>query len=147
MIRDTTNQFGSTGSTGGTGTAITFNTNDYISNITHVLGTSQITINVNGTYLFIYSIELHGNSADVDIWVSKNGVGVTGTTRRITLQNVNDYKVVTFSFVTNAVINDYYELFQTSTNTTAGLTSVTGITGPTRPDISSAVVTVSKVSN
>ncbi len=126
---------------------VTFDTNVIETNISHTVGTSVITINVNGVYLFTFVAKLYGAAADIDMWMRKNGVDVADTNNHITLQNSNDWKILTVSYINTAVTNDYFELVQSSTDINAGLVSIGAQTSPTRPASTSITLTINKISN
>jgi hypothetical protein len=117
------------------------------SNIITQQTSSQILMNQNGTYLFAMNAQVGGAAADVDIWYRKNGVDIPNTNIRSTIQNVNDKRVSSFTFIDTALATDYYELYQASTDIDAGILSFFGITGPNRPNIPSITVTINKVSD
>ncbi|MBA3706872.1 MAG: hypothetical protein H0W84_13515, partial [Bacteroidetes bacterium] len=127
---------------------ITYETNEGINLITHstTVNPSRIIIQQQGNYLITFSAELHGASADVDIWIRQNGVDVDRSNSRSSLQNSSDYRLLVVTFVVPALAGDYFELVQSSTNTSAGIVVIAAGTSPTRPSIPSIIVTINKIS-
>ena len=126
---------------------ITFDTNDSLNRITHTASSSQIVIQVPGTYRFEIVAQLSGAIADVDIWLRKNGVDIPRTNRRKTLESANDYTLLSITSTQTCVANDYYEVVQASTSTLAGLVALPAQVSPTRPATPSIVLTVNKISD
>jgi hypothetical protein len=127
---------------------ITYETNEVLNLITHstTVNPSRIAIQVSGTYLITFSAELSGGSADVDIWLRQNGTDVPRSNSRSHLAGT-DYRILTVTFIVGAVANDYFELVQSSTNTSVGLTAVVAGINPTRPAITSIIATINKISD
>ncbi len=144
QIRATNSQFVPSGMTG---SSILFDADDYLNDVTHVANSSQIVIDIDGVYAISYSIELFGAQSDVDIWIKKNGTDILSSLRRTTLQNVNDFRTVSCTLLNSAVATDYFEIWQSSLSTNAGIYGATGLVDPDRPDISSAILTLHKISN
>lgn len=131
-----------------TAQALTYETDETINMIGHstTVNPSRMVVQVPGTYLITFSAQLHGAAADIDIWLRQNGTDVVRSNSRSSLQNSNDYRILTVTFIVPAVANDYFELVQSSTNTSAGIYAVSTGTNPTRPSIPSVIVTINKVS-
>ena len=143
-ISDSNNQFVSSTTTE---ELISFDTNDSLNRISHTSNSSQIVIQVPGTYRFEIVAQLGGATADVDIWLRKNGVDIPRTNRRKTLQSANDYVLLSITSTQTAAANDYFELVQASTSTLAGLIALAAQVSPTRPATPSIVLTVNKISD
>ena len=133
---------------------ITYETNETINLITHstTVNPSRITIQVSGTYLITFSAELSsasGIDAEVSIWLQKNGVDVARSTSKDQLASNNglDYRILSSTFIVNAIANDYFELLQSSTDVTSGLVAFAAGTSPTRPGIPSVIVRMHKISD
>jgi hypothetical protein len=126
--------------------AINLNLFSPSNSISHPTGT-QILINQNGTYLFVFAAHIGGAAADIDIWYKKNGINVPMSNIRSTIQNVNDSRIMSYAFLDTAIATDYYELYQASTDVNAGIIAFSGITGPTRPNILSISLTVNRISD
>lgn len=132
-----------------TAKVIAYETDEIINQVTHstTVNPSRVTVQVTGTYLVTFSAQLHGASADIDIWLRQNGADVARTNSRSSLQNSGDYRILTVTFIVPAVVNDYFELVQSSTNISAGLFAVSAGTNPTRPSIPSIIITINKISD
>lgn len=131
-----------------TSKVITYEINEVVNEIGHstTVNPSRVTIQIDGTYLITFSAQLHGASGDVDIWLRQNGADVLRSNSRSSLQNSNDYRILTVTFIVPAVANDYFELVQSSTSTFAGIFAISAGTNPTRPSVPSIIVTINKVS-
>jgi hypothetical protein len=145
IISDTTSQFVAATSTE---KAITFNTNDMINFITHStsINPSRIIIQFAGIYSLKYTIQIGGGTGSLDFWLRKNGLDLPRTNFRTNLQSASDFQTINMSFILSLNAGDYLEVFQASSSLTAGIIAVTGLTFPTRPDIASIVLTISKIS-
>ena len=126
---------------------ITFDTNELLNRITHTASSSQIVIQVPGTYRFEIVAQLSGGIADVDIWLRRNGVDIPRTNRRKTLESASDYALLSITSTQTAAANDYFEVVQASTSTLAGLVALPAQVSPTRPATPSIVLTVNKISD
>jgi len=145
-VSSSTNQYVSSTTTAG---LITYETNEVLNLISHStsVNPSRIIVQVPGVYFISFSSVLKGGSADVDIWLRQNGADVPRSNTRSSLQNSNDYRCLTVTFIVNAVANDYFEFLQASTNISAGLTAIGTLTNPVRPSCPSIIVTINKISD
>ena len=128
-------------------TVWTYNTTE-ISNGIVIQNNSQIKVNNTGVYEFGYSPQIEktqGSDATVTIWAAINGIPVTrsSSTLRLVSNSVLTLPFVSFIFEMNA--NDYVEFFFSSSNQYVQLTSISGLTGPTRPDAPSIIIVAKQV--
>ena len=126
-----------------TAQAITYNTPLELNQITFTAGTSSITITVAGTYLITFSAELHGADADIDIFFRLNGTNIVDSNSRSSLQNATEYRVLTINFLITLAAGDVIQLFWSTTNTEAKLTTIVAGDNPSVP---SMIVTINRVS-
>jgi hypothetical protein len=111
-----------------------------------VQNNSQIKVNNTGVYEFGYSPQIEktqGSDATITIWAAINGIPVirSSSTLKLVSNSVLTLPFVSFIFEMNA--NDYVEFFFSSDNQYVQLTSLSGLTTPTRPD-SPALIVVAK---
>ena len=126
-----------------TAQAITYNTPLELNQITFTASTSSITMTVAGTYLIIFSAELHGADADIDIFFRLNGTNIDDSNSRTSLQNATEYRVLTVNFLITLAAGDVIQLFWSTTNTGAKLTTIVAGANPSVP---SMIVTINRVS-
>jgi hypothetical protein len=146
MISDNTSQFVESITSEA---LVTLNTNVLLNQITHstLVNPSRVIIQVPGIYVITFRAQINGGSADINLWVKKNGIDVAGSSSKSSLQNANDYRLVTVTLITSAVAHDYYEIVQASTNINVGLAALPPELDPIRPDSSSIVFTIYKISD
>ena len=127
---------------------ITYNTTDLSSGIS-IVSSSRITIANAGIYNIEFSAQLQKNSGgddQVDIWLAKNGSNVANSNTTIMLHSNPGYEVAAWNFLVQANAGDYYELYWSSSDTTAQIHAASAGTNPTRPAIPSIILSVTQVS-
>ena len=129
-----------------TGYAVTFN-NTYIGEGISVESNSRITVTSDGIYNFQLTMQLdHTNSSDATLyaWINKSGtdVGYSGLVHNV---KGNDYHVAHWNFSIDLEAGDYIEMYWATSDT--GLTLATVAATTPHPGVSSAVLSVSFVSN
>lgn len=130
-------------------TLITYDSEEALSGISHTVGNSRITIQSNGTYMFIIGgqVAMSGGGAqkNVDYWLRKGGVDVVNSGIRLSLLNANDTDVLILNYALNLVANDYVELVQAADSGSVGigLTRLTAFAGG--PNIPAVIVSVWKI--
>jgi hypothetical protein len=102
-----------------------------------------------GKYNIAFSAQIYqtNNTANVNIWLSKNGSPVSNTNTKVNLNSNNHYLVAAWNFFVDAAANDYYEIIwsSSSTNTTIQYDPEVTISGNVHPAIPSIILTVNQV--
>jgi hypothetical protein len=129
-----------------TPTAISYNTVE-ISNGTTISG-SQIGFQHTGIYEIGYSLQVEktqgGGSADVEIWLKKNGSDVLRTDSILGLSS-NSVKQLPFvSIMLELVANDYLEIFFASDSEHIQITAVAAQTTPYAVPAAPSIIVVAK---
>lgn len=131
--------------------AITFNTNDLISGITHstTVNPSRIQIDQAGSYLITFSAI--GKSAvankSLDIWLKVDGVNVANSNTVSRFVGSANERIITVTYIYTFTASQYFELYMASNDTGTHLLATGTQTNPTRPACPSIIITVNKVSN
>jgi hypothetical protein len=127
-------------------TVWTYNTTE-ISNGIIVEDNSKIKVLNDGIYEIGYSGQIEktqgGFSTDVTIWALINGLPVDRSTSTITLVANSSYQLPFVSYIFNLNANDYVEFYFSAPSDHVQLTTLSGLTSPTRP-ISPSVIIVAK---
>lgn len=97
-----------------TAKAITFNTTDYSNGVSIGSTTSQIITSVAGYYNFQFSAQLDkasGAAASIWIWPKVNGVNISDSASKVSIQGTTAESVPAWNFVLPMQANDYFELY------------------------------------
>ena len=143
---DTTTQVNPSASSGN---AFTYNTTVDSRGISVVSG-SMIQVAHSGVYNIQFSAQLEKQSAnkdDVDIWLSKNGVGVPWSATTIVVEGSSDRQVAAWNFFLSMDANEHAELYWHSDDLDVVVLAASGHAVPAHPDIPSIILTVNNVSN
>jgi hypothetical protein len=135
-----------------------FEQTDEANGVSMTIGTggtnSRITFSAAGTYNIQFSAQFQNtdNSAhDVQIWLRKNEVDVTGSTGFVSVPakhaGADGHSITGWNFVFTAAANDYYEFYWQTDNTGVSIHTYPGGTTPTTPSTASLVLTVTQVMN
>lgn len=124
------------------------------SNGVKVVSGSKITAEHDGFYNLQFSLQLNNNSnapQDADVWVRHNGIDIPSSNSRFGLaarKNIGDpfHTVAALNFMHALNAGDYLELIWCTTSTDVSVVNYAAPTGPARPAIPSAIVTLSFVS-
>jgi uncharacterized protein (DUF736 family) len=111
---------------------------------------TQITATNIGVYNIQFSAQVTkstGSTANIDIWVVKNGVAVSQTNTTFTIHDNNSQLVAAWNWFLQMNGTDYFQLAWSSPNTNISLFVETGLTNPARPDVPSIILTVQQVMN
>jgi hypothetical protein len=115
---------------------------------------SRITFAAAGTYNIQFSAQFQNtdNSAhDVQIWLRKNEVDVTGSTGFVSVParhaGADGHSITGWNFVFTAAANDYYEFYWQTDDPAVSIVTYPGGTTPTTPSTASLVLTVTQVMN
>lgn len=119
-----------------------------------VVGDSKITVEHEGLYNLQFSLQLNNNNnapQDADVWVRHNGIDIPSSNSRFGLaarKNIGDpfHIVAALNFMHALNAGDYLELIWCTTSTDVSVVNYAAPTGPARPAIPSAIVTLSFVS-
>ena len=113
-----------------------------------IVSNSRITVANAGTYNLQFSAQVektnNGNDS-IDIWLAKNGTNVAWSSTRTWLYGNNAKHVSAWNFVITLAANDYLELMWSSANPAVQLTAEGAATAPVRPEIPSAIATLTFV--
>ena len=108
----------------------------------------------NGIYNVQYSLQMVNTDTsihEIDIWLRKNGVDVSGTGTIFSITNkhggTNGYGVPVANFYVQLNAGDYVELWASVSNTALSISAIAAQSSPyARPAIPSTVITVNQVS-
>ena len=128
---------------------VNFDAQELLSQIIHslIINPSRIIIQIPGVYKITCTMQLTGASANINVWMRKNGLNMVKTCSETTLQNANDFRVHSISILDSALVGDYYEIVQASTDVNAGLVATNARVDPLRPSNPSIILTISKISD
>jgi hypothetical protein len=122
-----------------TATAITFNTTDLSQGVFIGIPASRIIVDSEGVYNFDTSFQLDktsGGTAVFDFWFRLNGVDVTNSASRITIQGNNAEIFSSLNFFFDLKANDYIELMFSVTDLSVELkTFAAAVPHPAIPSI------------
>lgn len=141
---DTTTQ---TNPSAASGNAFKYNTTVDSRGVAVVSG-SMIQVANSGVYNIQFSAQLEKSSAnkeDVDIWLSKNGVGVPWSATTIVVEGSSDRQVAAWNFFLSMDSNEYAELYWHSDDLNVAAIAASGHAVPAHPDIPSIILTVNNV--
>ena len=109
---------------------------------------SKIYVNETADYFFEFSGQAAkggGASAQIDLWIRKNGVDIPRSNSRYTLQGNPNEVLVTVAFILDLKAGDYVQVMFSSASADAHLVAYSGLTVPTRPDIPSIIATINAI--
>ena len=115
---------------------------------TGTTGPTKINMPITGIYNIQFSAQLYKTDAGSDpiwIWLKKNGNDETWTNTRVDVNADSHSQVAAWNWMVGASASDYYEIAWSSTDTTMRLDAVTGLSGPTKPDVPSVILTVDQL--
>ena len=113
-----------------------------------VVSGSMIQVANSGVYNIQFSAQLEKSSAnkeDVDIWLSKNGVGVPWSATTIVVEGSSDRQVAAWNFLLSMDSNEFAELYWHSDDLDVAVIAASGHAVPAHPDIPSIILTVNNV--
>jgi hypothetical protein len=129
------------------GNAFTYNTTVDSRGVAVVSG-SMIQVANSGVYNIQFSAQLEKSSAnkeDVDIWLSKNGVGVPWSATTIVVEGSSDRNVAAWNFLLSMDTNEFAELYWHADDLNVVALAASGHAVPAHPDIPSIILTVNNV--
>ena len=134
--------------TADTAKAVTFDTTEESDGVAIGTPTSRIVITNAGTYNIQFSLQVDktdGGQDDATIWLRVNGNDVPRTATDITLEQSARRIVAAWNFVYTFTAGQYFELVWSSHDPSMRLKSEVTRTGPVRPAVPSAILTVCQV--
>ena len=111
---------------------------------------TQITAQNIGVYNIQFSAQLRkssGATANVDVWLVKNGISIVNSNTTFTINGNGNEIVLAWNWFLQMNATDYFQIAWSSPNTNISLFIETGLTTPTRPDVPSIILTVQQVMN
>lgn len=136
-------------------TALTYNTNDFINNVS-VVSNSRITVEYAGIYNLQFSVQLQNlanATEDVYIWLRQNGTDITGSAGLIGMlprksAGNASHGIYGWNYYLSMAANDYVEIWWSTTDGTNVTIPYYPASGtPTKPSTQSVVATLSFVSS
>ena len=141
--------------TANTATLMTLNTTDF-SNGGVTISSSKITAAIAGTYNLQFSTQFQNSDNaqhDISIWLRQNGTDITGSTGFISIParksagaGNEGHGIYGWNYYVQLQVNDYVELWWSTTDATVTIQAYPASTGPVRPTTQSVVATLSFVS-
>ena len=128
--------------------AMTFNTTDSSNGISIGSPSSRLVVDNQGVYNVQFSAqldELSGGTANVYIWLRKNGINVENTASTIALQGTSARLVAAWNFIIQLEPTHYVELMWATDNTNARILAAS--TTSVWPAIPSVICTITQVNN
>ena len=127
-----------------------YNTTE-ISNGIFIQDQTKIKVSNDGIYEIGYSVQLEktqgGTSTDVTIWASVNGNPIDRSSSTTTLVANSAYQLPFVSYILNLNAGDYVEFYYSAPSQYVQLTTLSGLTTPTRPVSPSVIVVAKAVGN
>jgi hypothetical protein len=123
-----------------TGKAVTLSS--VAANNFSIVGGSQITAAVAGTYNIQISLQILSTSGggDVEVWFVKNGTAIANSGTRYSIKNANEEEVSALNLVETLTAGQNIQVFWASDNINITLATLASTMGG--PAIPSAIVTV-----
>ena len=134
--------------TADTAKSVTFDTTEESDGVAIGTPTSRIVITNAGTYNIQFSLQLDktdGGQDDATIWLRINGQDVPRSATDVTLEQSARRIVAAWNFVYTFTAGQYFELVWSSHDPSMRLKSEVTRTGPIRPAVPSAILTVCQV--
>ena len=133
---------------------VTFNTTDFANGVTLASG-SRITVADAGIWNLQFSIQFTNTtnaSQDVDVWFRVNGTNVTNSNSRFGFaprKGVGDpfHIIAAMNYFVSLNATNYVEIMWRPTDVGVTIEQYAASASPTRPEVPSAIVTMSFVSN
>lgn len=119
-----------------------------------VVDSNKITVEQEGIYNLQFSVQLNNNNnapQDADIWVRKNGLDIANSNSRFGMparKSTGDpfHAIGSLNMFVEMNAGDHVQLAWCATSTDVSLAEYPAPTGPARPEIPSAIVTMTFVS-
>lgn len=128
--------------------AMTFNTTDSSNGVSVGSPTSRLVVANQGVYNVQFSAQLDetsGGTANVYIWLRKNGTNVANTASTVALQGTSARTVAAWNFIIQLEATNYVELMWATDTTNARILAASATS--VWPAIPSVICTVTQVNN
>jgi hypothetical protein len=128
--------------------AMTFNTTDAANGVSIGSPTSRLVVDNQGVYNVQFSAQLDetsGGTANVYIWLRKNGTNVANTASTVALQGTSARTVAAWNFIIQLEPTNYVELMWATDTTNARILAASATS--VWPAIPSVICTVTQVNN
>jgi len=128
--------------------AMTFNTTDAANGVSIGSPTSRIVVANQGVYNVQFSAQLDetsGGTANIYIWLRKNGTNVANTASTVALQGTSARTVAAWNFIIQLEPTNYVELMWATDTTNARILAASATS--VWPAIPSVICTVTQVNN
>lgn len=140
--------------TANTATLMTLNTTDFSNEVT--ISSSKITVANSGIYNLQFSTQFQNTDnqiQDISIWLRQNGTDITGSTgfvsipaRKSASAGEEAHEIIGWNYYLSMQLNDYVEIYWSTTNASVTIQAYPTSTGPVRPSTQSVVATMTFVS-
>lgn len=140
--------------TANTATLMTLDTTDFSNEVT--INSSKITVANAGIYNLQFSTQFQNTDnqiQDISIWLRQNGTDITGSTgfvsipaRKSASAGEEAHQITGWNYYLSMQLNDYVEIYWSTTNASVTIQAYPTSTGPIRPSTQSVVATLSFVS-
>ena len=128
--------------------AMTFNTTDSSNGISVGSPTSRLVVDNQGVYNVQFSAQLDetsGGTANIYIWLRKNGTNVANTASTVALQGTSARTVAAWNFIIQLEPTNYVELMWATDSTNARILAASATS--VWPAIPSVICTITQVNN
>jgi len=128
-----------------TATAVTFNTTPYSNNMSIGTPTSRIVVTKAGDYLASIDMQIskpNASTSTCDFWFAVNGTNVPDSASVVTLSGNNVRVSAHHDEVITLAVNDYIEVFFSSSDNQMAITATGTQVTPTRPASPSAILQI-----
>ena len=127
-------------------TAMTVNAKDYAEGI-KVVSNSKFTVEYDAIYNIQFSAQFHhtgggGSGNTVNVWFKKNGVNISNSNTKLTVQSNNPYVVAAWNFVAKLKKNDYLQIYWATDNANIKLEAESAGSYPAIPSL---IVTMNQI--
>lgn len=130
-----------------------FRVNDGSNGIS-VVDNSKVTFEHAGIYNIQFSFQFQNTDSqlhDVQIWLSKNGVNVPGSSGFVSVPNkhgsVNGHTIAAWNYAYKFAAGDYFQIMWQADSTQVTMEAYAAGTTPATPNTASSILTVTAVGN
>jgi hypothetical protein len=113
-----------------------------------IVSGSRITFAYDGVYNIQFSAQIDkssGGASEIDIWFAETGSNIPRSNTAFFVQGSNARSVAALNFVRTFTSGSYAEIYWQTDNTDVRLLYATSASSPDRPEIPSAILTVTQV--
>jgi hypothetical protein len=140
--------------TANTATLMTLDTTDFANGVS--IASSKIAVANAGIYNLQFSAQFQNTDnqiQDISIWLRKNGTDIPGSTgfvsipaRKSASAGEEAHEIIGWNYYVSLAVNDYIEIYWSTTNASVTIQYYAASTGPVRPATQSVVASLSFVS-